>query len=233
MHRLYRLRYLVPALVATSVMAASLGWCRTDSLGSFLLNLSTELVGIVLTVVVVDRLLEVREKQRWKPYREMLLFHTSHKLNAVIDALSELVGEPETNLSLLIKDGHVSLRLDEALAQLDVLDQKWDRLRSDNRQSRYVQLIALRHALDQLHEHLSAVRDAPIAEPEDAPVQWRLSWRAEAIASNLGLLTEPSSVLDQLPSADIRPTLWNQLPEHLEALGKDLKTVYLTFKDSD
>jgi hypothetical protein len=97
-------------------MAASLGWCRTDSLGSFLLNLSTELVGIVLTVVVVDRLLEVREKQRWKPYREMLLFHTSHKLNAVIDALSELVGEPETNLSLLIKDGHVSLRLDEALA---------------------------------------------------------------------------------------------------------------------
>jgi len=71
MSSIYQLRWLVPALVACSVLTGYLGWKDSDSLGNYLLNSSTELLGIALTVAVIDRLLELREKRRWKPYTDL------------------------------------------------------------------------------------------------------------------------------------------------------------------
>lgn len=105
-----RAKYLLPIVLILLIGLGIFAWIKTDSLSDFGLNFATEIIGVFITVYIVDYLLNSREKARLAPmkvivFQEISILFNRH-LGMYLELYSESVKEapPTTTKEFIEKD---------------------------------------------------------------------------------------------------------------------------------
>lgn len=88
-----RAKYVLPMILMFLIILGILAWQKTKSLSEFGLNFSTEMIGVFITVYIVDYLLRSREEARLVPMRIIVYQEISLLTNRCMGLIFELYSE--------------------------------------------------------------------------------------------------------------------------------------------
>jgi len=88
-----RAKYILPIVLILLIGLGIFAWIKTDSLSDFGLNFATEIIGVLITIYIVDYLLNSREKARLAPMRVIVFQEVSVLFNRHIGMYFELYSE--------------------------------------------------------------------------------------------------------------------------------------------
>lgn len=89
----YRVKYILPIILILLIGLGLFVWIKTDSLSDFGLNFTTEIIGVLITVYIVNYLLNSREKARLSPIRVIVFQEVSVLFNRHLGLFFELYSE--------------------------------------------------------------------------------------------------------------------------------------------
>lgn len=105
-----RAKYILPIVLILLIGLGIFAWLKTDSLSDFGLNFATEIIGVLITVYIVDYLLNSREKARLAPMKVIVFQEISVLFNRHLGMYFELYSEsvkeepPATTKEFIEKD---------------------------------------------------------------------------------------------------------------------------------
>ncbi|MHB1107387.1 MAG: hypothetical protein ACYCZ2_13600 [Lutibacter sp.] len=88
-----RAKYILPIILILLIGLGIFAYIKTDSLSDFGLNFATEIIGVLITVYIVDYLLKSREEARLTPMRVIVYQEISVLTNRFMGLLFELYSE--------------------------------------------------------------------------------------------------------------------------------------------
>lgn len=88
-----RAKYILPIILILLIGLGIFAYIKTDSLSDFGLNFATEIIGVLITVYIVDYLLKSREEARLAPMRVIVYQEISVLTNRFMGLLFELYSE--------------------------------------------------------------------------------------------------------------------------------------------